>query len=360
MVTVLLDLRRARQRRWPLAVLCALALGLPLLVARFAPRGEPWFLHPSVFSILLGGLSLAFAAAAAVWSGRSSRWTRGDSIMWPLALVALAWLGALGAAPVTFGMALHGVALLLLALRVPPPRMMIVALGSVLLGALVRVAAGRGVAPVLAYGVFSGLLFFAHMLLASATHSLAWVLAEREGLLNDRRERPARHRERTSSPGVAVSSGTVRALRSADLKELEATTTATDDAGWDGLVDRLRTSITTLCEDAGVSSTVNAELQGLAPPSTKMRQGVMKVTQEAANHALRETEPRRIVVTLRRADGGLVLEVEDDGTGNEGGRSRKALAAIRGRVASLGGSAEVRRADLGWMMRVRLPCEQLN
>ena len=96
---------------------------------------------------------------------------------------------------------------------------------------------------------------------------------------------------------------------------------------------------------------MKAELKGLAPPSSKMRQGVMKVTQEAASHALRETEARRIVVTLRRADGGLVLEVEDDGTGNEGGRSRKALAAIRGRVASLGGSAEVKRADLGWVMR---------
>ena len=105
---------------------------------------------------------------------------------------------------------------------------------------------------------------------------------------------------------------------------------------------------------------MHAELKGLAPPSTKMRQGVMKVTQEAASHALREAEARSIAVTLRRADGGLVLEVEDDGTGNEGGRSRKALASIRGRVASLGGSAEVKRAAAGWVMRVRLPCEQLN
>lgn len=356
MVTVLLDLRRARQRRWPLAVLSALALLLPL-VARAAPRWEPWLIRPSVFAILLGGLSLACTAAASVWSWRSSRWALADDLMWTFALAALSCLGALGAAPVTVGMFLHGVALLLLAVRFPPARMMVVAGFTVALGALVRAASGHGAVALLAYSLVSTLLLLAHTLLARATHTLAFVLSEREALLNDRRERPTRHRERTSSPGAAVSAGTVRALRSAEPRETEA---AADDAGWDGLVDRLRTSITTLCEDAGVSSTVNAELKGLAPPSSKMRQGVMKVTQEAANHALRETEARRIVVTLRRADGGLVLEVEDDGTGNEGGRSRKALASIRGRVASLGGSAEVKRADLGWVMRVRLPCEQLN
>ncbi len=357
MVTVLLDLRRARQRRWPLAVLSALALALPLL-ARAAPRWEPWLVPPSVFPILLAGLSLAFAAAAAVWSGRSTRWALADDLMWTFSLAALGCLGALGAAPVTLGMVLHGVALLLLALRVPPPRMMVVAGVTVMLGTVVRAATGNGASPVLAHALVSSLMLLSHTLLARGTHSLAWVLSEREALLNDRRERPARHRERTtSSSGATVSSGTVRALRSAEPKEPEA---APDDAGWDGLVDRLRTSITSLCEDAGVSSTVKAELKGLAPPSSKMRQGVMKVTQEAASHALRETEARRIVVTLRRADGGLVLEVEDDGTSSEGGRSRKALASIRGRVASLGGSAEVRRADLGWVMRVRLPCEQLN
>lgn len=355
MVTVLLDLRRARQRRWVLAVLSAIGLSLPLL-ARAAPRWEPWLLRPSVFHILLAGLSLASTAAAAVWSGRSSRWTLVDDLMWTGALVVLGCVGALGAAPVTVGMVLQGAALLLLALRVPPVRMVVAAVVTVLFATVVRAVAGRTGGPVLAHALFSTVLLAAHVLLARATHSLAWVLAEREALLNERRERPARHRERASSPGAAVSAGTVRALRSAEAREPELA----DDAGWDGLVDRLRTSITTLCEDAGVTSTVKAELQGLAPPSNKMRQGVMKVTQEAANHALRETEARRIVVTLRRADGGLVLEVEDDGTGNEGGRSRKALASIRGRVASLGGSAEVKRADLGWVMRVRLPCEQLN
>ena len=357
MLTVLLDLRRARQRRWPLAALAALGLCLPLL-ARAAPRWEPWLIRPSVFPILLAGLSLAVTAAAAAWSGRSSRWSRADDVMWSSSLAALGALGALGAAPVTAGMFLHGVALLMLGLRVPTLRMMGVAAASVLLGALVRAATGQGPGPVLAYALVAALLLLAHTMLAHATRSLAWVLSEREALLNERTDRPSRHRDRAASPVAAASTGAARSLRGVEAREPEAA--PADDAGWEGLVDRLRSSLTTLCEDAGVTSTVKAELGGLAPPSSKMRQGVMRVTQEAASHALRETEARRIVVTLRRADGGLVLEVEDDGTGNEGGRSRKALAAIRGRVASLGGSAEVKRADLGWVMRVRLPCEQLN
>ena len=50
----------------------------------------------------------------------------------------------------------------------------------------------------------------------------------------------------------------------------------------------------------------------------------------------------------------------DDGSVGEGLRSRRALAALRGRVVPLGGSAELKRADAGWMVRVKLPCEQLN
>lgn len=332
---------------------------LPLL-ARIAPRLEDWLVRPTALASAIGGLAFAASAAGAVRAGRSSRWWGADTWTWGLSLVALASLGALGKAPVTAGLVLYGVAMVLVALRVPTPRTMIAAAAAALVGVVVRAVASPG--ATLPYGVVVALMVLAHAYLARATHSLAMLLAEREALLNDRRERPARHRERTSSPGLTLTASSTRTLRSAasEARESEREATASDDAGWEGLVDRIRTSITTLCDDAGVSSTVRAELKGLAPPSTKMRQGVMKVAQEAASHALREAEARSIAVTLRRADGGLVLEVEDDGTVNEGGRSRKALASIRGRVASLGGSAEVKRAAAGWVMRVRLPCEQLN
>lgn len=344
-------------------MLAGLGALLPL-AARVFPRLEPWLVRPTALPSLLGGLAFAAAAAGVVWSGRSARWSKVDTGTWSLAFVSLASLGAVGSAPVTVGMFLYGVAVLLAALRVPAWPTMIAAGVAALAGTVVRAVASQGSpTAVVSYAMVVVPLVLAHMYLASATHYLVVVLSEREALLADRRDRPSRHRERTSSPGLALAGASVRTLRGATPAGRETEREATsggDDAGWEGLVDRIRASIATLCDDAGVSATVHAEVKGLAPPSSKMRQGVMKVTQEAASHALREAEARRIAVTLRRADGGLVLEVEDDGTGNEGGRSRKALAAIRGRVASLGGSAEVKRAAAGWVMRVKLPCEQLN
>ncbi len=341
-------------------MLSGLGAMLPLL-AKVWPGLEDWLVRPTAFASIVGGLAFAASAAGAVWSGRSSRWSWVDTWTWGLSLVSLAWLGALGRAPVTVGLFLYGLAMVLAALRVPTPRTMVAAASAALVGVVVRAVVWRG--ATLPYALVVTLMVIAHVFLASATHYLAMLLSEREALLNDRRERPARHRERTSSPGLTLAASSARTLRSAASEAREGerdAAAASEDAGWEGLVDRIRTSITTLCDDAGVSSTVHAELKGLAPPSTKMRQGVMKVTQEAASHALREAEARSIAVTLRRADGGLVLEVEDDGTVNEGGRSRKALASIRGKVASLGGSAEVKRAAAGWVMRVKLPCEQLN
>ena len=329
-------------------------LATPLL-AQASHRWEPWLVGPGAFPVVLAGVAFAASAALAVWSGRSARWTVADDASWTLSLAAFACLGALGAAPVTVGMALHGIAMLLLAVRVPPVRMLAVSGFTVLLGTLVRTAAGHGAGAVLAYALVSTMMLVAHGLLARATHSLALVLAEREALLNDRRERTPRHRERTSSG----STSSVRPSRGSS-EERAMDGAASSDDGWEGLVDRLRSSLTTLCDDAGVAATVHAELRGLAPPSHKMRNGVIKLTQEAAHHALRETDPRSIAVTLKRADGGLVLEVADDGCVDDGVRKRRALASIRGRVAALGGSAEVKRADVGWVMRVRLPCEQLN
>jgi signal transduction histidine kinase len=115
-----------------------------------------------------------------------------------------------------------------------------------------------------------------------------------------------------------------------------------------------------LAQYAGVVANVEAELSGLAPPSNKIRVNLVRIVQEATTQARRHAEPRSITVTLRRGDGGVVFELEDDGPANESTRSRRTLATLRGRVAALGGTAEMRRADRGWVMRVRLPCEQLN
>ncbi len=371
MLSVLLDVRRARQRRLTLVALAACALALPF-AAWMAPRLAPVLAPADVFPVVLGALAVVSSTAAAAWAGREAHWTLADDIAWSTALASFAVLGGLGAAPVTLGMLVYGAASILLAVRVPPTRLVLVAALSAPLTPLARLASGASVTLVQAAILVSTLVLLAHVMLARATHALAYVLAERETLLAERRAlaRPRetpRERAREAEAATA-SSPSIRAPRlrlsappAADPKTDEtAPRASTDEHGWDGLAERVRSAVTTLCEPVGVLSSVHAEVKGLCPPNSRMRQNVLKIAQEAANHALRDTAPRSIAITLRRGDGGLLLEVLDDGSEGEAVRSRRALPALRGRVAPLGGSAELRRADDGWVVRVKLPCEQLN
>jgi len=365
MRSVLLEVRRARQRRLTLVALAAAALALPFL-AWVVPRLAPVLAPPSLPSVLLAAGALVVSSASASWAGTEAHWTVADDIAWVFALVAFAVLAALGSTPVTLATLLFGVAAVTLAVRVPPTRLVIVTALACVLGPLLRVAARKGAGAVEPLILVNVLILFAHVTLARATHSLAYVLTEREALLNERRaltrgrdreREPASITARTSRPRLAASALATSSYTS-DLHATEAP--APEEIGWDGLVDRLRTTLSSLCEGAGVAASVHAEVKGLAPPSSKMRQNVLKIAQEATHQALRDNAPSTIAITLRRGDGGLLLEVLDDGSATDLGRTRRALATLRGRVAPLGGSAEIKRADTGWLVRVKLPCEQLN
>ncbi len=330
-------------------------LALPF-VAVPASRLAPWLASASVGAALLAGLSTVTSLGAAVWAGREAHWTTADDVAWVVGLLCLGVLGATGAAPVTAGSMLYCLAMLSLAARVPPARLIVVAVASALVPVLARLAQGAPAVTVASMGLLCILAVVAHVSLARATHALAYVLAEREALLAERRSAP-RSREATSAQR--------RAARAAAAAERAGDATVegvpgTEESGWEGLVERLRSSLGTIGEAAGVSTSVQAEVRGLAPPSSKIRQNVLKIAQEAAHHALRDTAPNNIAVTLRRGDGGLVLEVHDDGPTGENLRQRRTLASLRGRVVPLGGSAELRRGDIGWVVRVRLPCDQLN
>lgn len=371
MLPVLLDVRRARQRRLTLVSMSLCALALPF-AAWLVPALGPALAPATVFPALLGVVAVVGSSAAAAWAGRQAHWTLADDLAWSLCLVVFSVLGAMGTAPVTVAMVLYGAASVALAVRVPPTRLVLVATLTAPLAVLVRAASGAHATVVQALVFFNAMVLLAHVNLARATHALAYVLAEREALLTERRTL-ARPREREPKSArfegdVAATTPPTRTPRwrlGASLN-LEPRTEDTgshrtgEEPGWEGLVDRLRSTVTTLCEPVGVTSSVHAETRGLAPPNSRMRQNVLKIAQEAAHHALRDTAPRAITITLRRGDGGLLLEVLDDGSVGEGVRSRRALAALRGRVAPLGGSAELKRADTGWMVRVKLPCEQLN
>lgn len=359
--SVLLDVRRARQRRWTLVVLAACALTLPML-SWALPRIGRYLCPASLSAALLAGATLVASSAAAAWAGKEAHWTLADDLAWMISLASLAMLGGLGTAPVTVATLLYGLASVALAVRVPPTRLVAAAVTSTLLGPLARMAAGGSGDAVVSLVLVSGIIGAAHVAAARATHSLAYVLAEREALLTERR---AASRSRTQTPATSTSRpqrvSTGSGKPAVDLAALESlTTTPTDDVGWEGLVEKLRASLGTLCEAAGVEASVHAEVQGLAVPSPRMRTNVLRIAQEATNHALRDTSPTAIAVTLRRGDGGLLLEVQDDGRVGENVRSRRGLASLRSRVVPLGGSAELRRGDTGWVMRVKLPCEQSN
>ncbi len=367
MLSVLLDVRRARQRRLTLVALSGASLALPLL-AWALPRLAPLLAPPGLLAVSLGAIAVVSSTACAAWAGREAHWSLADDVGWSLSLASFALMAGLGTAPVTLAMLIYGTAAILLAVRVPPTRLVLVTALSAPLAPLARLASQAPIPSVQAAILVSTLVLLAHVMLARATHALAYVLAEREALLTEQRSR-TRGRESVrpaESTAVAAPARTGRTRASSLLAVSERGSAdetgrhASEEVGWDALVERVRSSVTSLCEPVGVAASVHAEVHGLAPPNSRMRQNVLKIAQEAANHALRDTAPRSIAVTLRRGDGGLLLEVHDDGSVGETVRSRRGLAALRGKVAPLGGSAELKRADAGWVVRVKLPCEQLN
>lgn len=364
MASVLLDIRQARQRRPVLVGLAAAGLALPALGA-LAPSMRPWAVAPSWATVLLPALAVASSAAAWAKSRREIQWSLGDDLAWPGVLTVLAVLGALGGAPVTLGMLLHGVALLLLAVRVPPPRMILSALLSGALLVLLRAALHLSTWHLTSAALVVALTAASHLLLSRATHSMAWLMAERDNLMSERRA-TTRRRERTPAATrterEAASTALLRSSRAASSDEVteEREVATSEEHGWEALVERLRASMANLANAAGVAASVHAELRGLAPPNRSMRQNVIKIAQEAANQVLRDTPPANLELRLWRGEGGLLMELHDAGQGSESQRLRRALAAVRGRVTPLGGSAELRRGDVGWVVRVKIPCEQLN
>lgn len=364
MASVLLDIRQARQRRPALVALAGAAFSLPVLGA-LVPALRPWVVAPTWATLVLPAVAVVVAVVAWARSKREIQWSLGDDLAWPAVLTVLGVLAALGTAPVTLGMLVHGCALLLLAVRVPPPRMILSALLSgalmVALRAAMHLSSGHLTASVLVVSLTAT----AHLLLSRATHSMAWLMAERDNLVSERRA-SSRRRERTPAATrterEGASTALLRTSRTAASEEVteEREAAPGEEHGWEALVERLRASMANLANAAGVVASVHAELRGLAPPNRSMRQNVIKIAQEAANQVLRDTPPANLELRLWRGEGGLLMELHDAGQGSESQRLKRALAAVRGRVTPLGGSAELRRGDVGWVVRVRIPCEQLN
>jgi len=99
-----------------------------------------------------------------------------------------------------------------------------------------------------------------------------------------------------------------------------------------------------------VTIAVHAEIDGHVQPT--VREHVTRIAREAIANAARHGEARNILVSLRRANGGVALRVVDDGCG-VGARERGVttegfgLRSMRERAGALGGSLTIREAPQG-------------
>jgi signal transduction histidine kinase len=92
-----------------------------------------------------------------------------------------------------------------------------------------------------------------------------------------------------------------------------------------------RTGIVTVVE---VDASVAAELSGVAPD-------LIQVVREALSNVGRHAGAASCRVTLRRVDTGGELEIDDDGSGFDGGSEGMGLINLRDRVEALGGGFTV-------------------
>jgi signal transduction histidine kinase len=164
------------------------------------------------------------------------------------------------------------------------------------------------------------------------------LTAEAVGTLLDRdapaaREKVARLRE--------LADEALRELRSL-IEELRP-----PDLDRDGLPGALRKQVEVLEGLHGIEIELDVDEALAAGEDGERDRQVLRIAQEALQNALRHAGARRICVRLARLDGGLALEVEDDGVGfvpdDPQLRSRRlGLTSMEERAERLGGRLQIR------------------
>ena len=87
-------------------------------------------------------------------------------------------------------------------------------------------------------------------------------------------------------------------------------------------------------------------LVGELPADAVRDREILRIAQEALHNVLKHAQAQHVVVTLRRDDDGVLLEVEDDGIGFDPDapetRSRRlGLTSMEERAQRLGGTLEI-------------------
>jgi signal transduction histidine kinase len=115
----------------------------------------------------------------------------------------------------------------------------------------------------------------------------------------------------------------------------------------DGLCGALRKHVQVLRQLHGVEIDVDIDDDVGTGSDSRRDREVFRIAQEALHNALRHAGAQRVAVRLAARDGGLVLEVSDDGAGFDPAdpevRSRRlGLTSMEERARRLGGRVEIR------------------
>jgi signal transduction histidine kinase len=178
------------------------------------------------------------------------------------------------------------------------------------------------------------------------TVSAAGELVERD---------PARARDSLNQV-LRLSAEALAELRSAIFQLRPA------ELGEDGLAATLRAHVEMLRRVHHARIDVDAAPDAPLPPlATEAEDAVFRVAQEALHNALRHSAAETIAVHLTAAEGRVVLEVRDDGTGFDVGAvertsRRLGLASMRARALGVGGGFALDSAPgRGTAVRLEVP-----
>jgi signal transduction histidine kinase len=124
-----------------------------------------------------------------------------------------------------------------------------------------------------------------------------------------------------------------------------------------GLVAAIESRLATVEERAGIDTTFSAA--GVDSLPRDLEEALHGIAREALNNVLRHAGASAISVGLRRDEGGVVLEIADDGVGFDpaetGLRGGMGLAGMEDRAAGVGGRLTIRSGPAGTVVLARVP-----